>query len=683
MLRAAHHGMKVPLFDNTAVKQGVNTFNMNDQPLPPQPYQGNNGGLESLPARLGIETEQGWGSANGNGQAQSAPPPGTFSGSGLLSKWKANQSANYPGNRGGNPAMTPQPPINPTALQSPPVQGPNTPPASYLNGGAPQPYRPGYYGGPGMPNGAMSSPPFAEQQVRGMRMTPPMQQGPGVMSGSVAYGQYGQAGPSMQPNGMYPPAGPPMGAMTAQNGPGMAPGNWQTRGPNGAPPYMQGMSDGKGSKPNGRNNKNKKKRRFPIWARVVVGLLTFVIIVTSMGIYYYEANLAKPLGDITGQTVTRIQGDDNPNAGRDSGSNGGILSGGRFNILLLGSDDDYKSSVINGGVLAQTDIVVSVDPASKTVSMFSIPRDSWVNVPGFGMHKLDQAYLLGGGGSNGAALSMATIHQDFGIYISQYAWVGLSGFVNVINTVGGIDINVLHPITDDAYPDDEGKGATDPYAYKRLYLAPGPQHLDGLTAEEYVRSRHADLVGDFGRSVRQQQILSQLKYKLDNPNVINELPQLAQDLDGQVKTSMQLQDVFNLLYFAKSLNQSQIGEYTLGPPYSTTSTINTSSGQQDVVVLDCARIVPLIQKIFAIGDQATCQQVDTNNPMAVPSRTLAVTPANTPAQADVSTPASTSWQAIQASALSLFDSNSDFFGIHSLLDLVFLVAFESPAALQI
>ena len=451
-------------------------------------------------------------------------------------------------------------------------------------------------------------------------------------------------------------------------------------GPNGAPPYRQGPPDGKVAQPSRRKNTRKKKRRFPIWARVAVGFLTFLLIVVSVGAYYYYANFSKPLSDITGQTVTRIKGDENPNAGRNGSNNGGILSGGRFNILLLGSDDDYKSVVINQGILAQTDIVVSIDPASKTVSMFSIPRDSWVNVPGFGMHKLDEAYLLGGGGTNGAALSMATIHQDFGIYISQYAWVGLSGFVNVINTVGGIDINVLHPITDDAYPDDTGKGATDPYAYKRLYIAPGPQHLDGLTALEYVRSRHADLVGDFGRSVRQQQILSQLKYKLDNPSVIGELPQLAHDLDGYVKTSMQLQDVFNLLYFAKSLNQGQIGQYTLGPPYSSTTTINN----QAVVVLDCAKVVPLIQKIFAIGSAATCQQVDTNNPMAVPARVVAATSGNVPAQADVpAASSSTSWQAAQASALSLFNGNSDFLGIHSLLDLVFLVAFESPAALQI
>jgi len=628
---------------------------MNDQSLPSQPFQGNNG----LP-------EQGWGSPYTNGRSQDAPPPTTFTGSGLLSKWKANQTSRNAANGNGNPAVTPPPTVNPNAFQQPPLQGLNTPPSSLL---------------------------YSEQQARGAWAVQPSmgQQSPVMGPGSMPYGQSGQAGfSSMPPNGMYPAGGPGMGPLATQSTPGMPPGNWQMAGPNGAPPYMhmQGPPppNGKGPQSNGRENKRKKTRRFPIWARVAVGFLTFLFIAVSAGAYYYYVYFSKPLSDITGQTVKRLPGDENPNAGRSS-SNSGILSGGRFNILLLGSDDDYKSKVINGGILAQTDIVVSVDPVSKTVSMFSIPRDSWVNVPGFGMHKLDQAYLLGGGGATGAALSMATIHQDFGIYISHYAWVGLSGFVSVINTVGGIDINVLHPITDDAYPDDTGKGATDPYAYKRLYIAPGPQHLDGLTALEYVRSRHADLVGDFGRSVRQQQILSQLKYKLDNPSVLSELPQLAQDLDGYVKTDMQLQDVFNLLYFAKSLNQGQIGQYTLGPPYSTTANINTSSGVQSVVILDCARVVPFIDKIFAIGSAATCQQVDANNPMAVPSAQVAATPGSAPAQADVpvapAAPASTSWQAAQASTMSLASGAGDFLGIHSLLDLVFLVAFESPAALQV
>jgi LCP family protein required for cell wall assembly len=470
-----------------------------------------------------------------------------------------------------------------------------------------------------------------------------------------------------------------------------APNAWQAGAAyNGPPPFIQAPPGAYGNGPgrNG-NNERKKKRRFPIWSRVALGFLLFLLILTGSGLYYYYANFAAPVSKITGQTVTRLKGDSAPQ-GRNYNPTGGILSGGRINILLLGSDDDYKSRILNGGVLAQTDIVVSIDPASKTVSMLSIPRDSWVNVPGFGMHKLDEAYLLGGGGANGAALSMATIHQDFGIYINQYAWVGLSGFVNVINTVGGIDMDLIHPITDDAYPDDTGKGATDPYAYKRLYLAPGPQHLDGLTALEYVRSRHADLVGDFGRSVRQQQILDQLKYKLDNPNIIGELPALANDLAGSVKTSMQLSDVFNLMYFAKSLSSGSIHNYTLGPPYSTTATITNSQGNGDsIVVLDCSKVQPLIAQIFALGGNAACGQVDTNNPYTIPD-IAPQTPATgstgqiaTPAAA----PASTAWQPTNSmpniGSMSLSNTLWDLTGIHSLLDLMFAVVFESPYAMLV
>ncbi|HCF84073.1 MAG TPA: hypothetical protein DEV72_02600 [Ktedonobacter sp.] len=430
------------------------------------------------------------------------------------------------------------------------------------------------------------------------------------------------------------------------------------------------------------NGRRKKKRRFPIWARVVVAILTVFIILGGTLFYYYQVNFAAPVSTIIGQTAPRLKSDEAPNQGR-SDSTGGILGGGRINILLLGSDDDYKSVHIYGGILAQTDIVVSIDPATQSVSMLSIPRDAWVNVPGYGMHKLDQAFLLGGGGAKGAALSMATIHQDFGVYIDHYAWVGLSGFTKVINTVGGVDVDVIHPITDDSYPDDTGKGALDPFALKRLYIAPGPQHLMDLPALEYVRSRHADLVGDFGRSVRQQQVLNQLKYKLDNPNVIGQLPALAQDLNGAVKTDMSLQDVFKLIYYAKSVDQSKINKVTLGPPYSGDKTINTDSGMQDVVILNCARLQPLIAKMFAIGNSAKCDQASSGNGFSTAS-TLQTSPASS---AVATAPGTSSWRAVhqiaEVSTMSLGGTNYDFLGIHSLLDLLFLVVFESPAALQV
>jgi LCP family protein required for cell wall assembly len=506
-------------------------------------------------------------------------------------------------------------------------------------------------------------------------------------------------GPGQQPSQMgsgaaYPQANPafhqrPLLAMPG--GPTSSPNNWQaTTAYGGPPPFTQPPRGGNGKGP-GKNDKNerkhKRKRRFPIWARVAVAFLLFLLIVTGSGAYYYYANFAAPVSKITGQTVTRIKGDNAPQ-GRNANTGGSILSGGRINILLLGSDDDYKSVHIYGGILAQTDIVVSIDPASKTVSMLSIPRDSWVDVPGYGMHKLDEAYMLGGGGTNGAALSMATIHQDFGIYINQYAWVGLSGFVKVIDTVGGIDMDLIHPITDDAYPDDTGKGATDPFAYKRLYLSPGPQHLDGLTALEYVRSRHADLVGDFGRSVRQQQILDQLKYKLDNPNIIGELPALANDLAGSVKTSMQLTDVFSLMYFAKSLGSGSIHNYTLGPPYSATAQITLSSGSTaDIVVLDCSKVQPMITQLFALGNSATCGQVDPNNPYAAPVSSQPSTTGSTGQVAPSAAPVAAAWQPTsqlaQIGTMSLNNGISDFSGIRSLLDLMFAVVFESPAAMLV
>jgi LCP family protein required for cell wall assembly len=596
-------------------------------------------------------------------QPQVAPLKGSDrpAGAGLLSKWKANQAENSNSPGMGNVAQN----------------------AMYQAHG-PRPY----LGAPQLP----TNPPFGSQPA-------PMMPGLYAHATQLSPGQQtSMPGMNAGPGTPYPQANPAfsqMPAMARPGGPTSSPNGWQTMtayGNGSPPPFMQPPPGGSGNgnghgKHGGNGRKRKKKRRFPIWARVVVAILLFLLIITGTGAYYYYANFAAPVSKITGQTVTRLKGDSAPQ-GRNTNS-GGILSGGRINILLLGSDDDYKSVHIYGGILAQTDIVVSIDPASKTVSMFSIPRDSWVDVPGYGMHKLDEAYLLGGGGTKGAALSMATIHQDFGIYINQYAWVGLSGFVNVINTVGGIDMDLIHPITDDAYPDDTGKGATDPFAYKRLYLAPGPQHLDGLTALEYVRSRHADLIGDFGRSQRQQQILDQLKYKLDNPNVIGELPALANDLQNSVKTSMQLTDVFNLMYFAKSLGSGSIHNYTLGPPYSTTAQITSSSGQpDDIVVLDCSKVQPLIAQVFDLGGSAVCGQVDTNNPYTIPY--IAPQPSTTGSTGQIAAPGTSStnvWQSTdqmaQIGSISLSNNLWDITGIHSLLDLMFAVVFESPYAMLV
>lgn len=427
------------------------------------------------------------------------------------------------------------------------------------------------------------------------------------------------------------------------------------------------------------NAKKRKKRRVPIWARVILISVLVILLAGGAGAYYYEANFAASVNNITGQQVPRMKGDVNPNQ-NSSGGTTDILSGGRINILLLGSDTDEK---FDGTFLAQTDIVVTIDPQTKYVGMLSIPRDTWLNAAGgYGMMKLDQAY-----GRGGISLSRATIYQDFGIPISYYGWVGLDGFIKVVNTVNGVDIDAFHPITDDNYPADTGN-TKNQYAYMRLYIAPGPQHMNGNTALEYVRSRHADLVGDFGRSQRQQQLLSALKLKLNNPSIVSELPQLASDLNGSVKTDMQLPDVFKLMNFARTINQSQIKQVVLDGQYShTVGNYPTAYGAQDIVVLNCAAVQPVIAQMFGLGDQARCDTgiSSTGTPT---STTVATTMPPSPVAASFPQPVSSDslWQVAQqmteVNSLSYSDGSSSLMGMRSLIDLLCMTVFESPIGMQ-
>jgi len=424
--------------------------------------------------------------------------------------------------------------------------------------------------------------------------------------------------------------------------------------------------------------KERKQRRFPIWARIVVSLFLLLLIVIGGAAGYYNYFFAAPVSHIVGQQVTRLKGDEDPNMNRNGAD---ILSGPRINILLLGSDTDEKFS--NGQYLAQTDIVITIDPATRKVGMLSIPRDFWINVPGSGMHKLDEAYGLGG-----VALSRLAIFQDFGIPINYYAWVGLDGFIKVIDTVGGVDVDVLHPITDDNYPDDVGNKTGDIYAYKRLYIPPGPQHLSGPAALEYVRSRHADLVGDFGRSARQQQILGALKTKLNNPDMVGKLPAIAHDLDGYVRTDMQLTDVLKLVNFARGLDPNSIQRVILGPPYSRSGTATDGSGKS-VVFPDCALIVPVIAQMFALGNNAACniQANSSNSSVASASPVSPASLASPPsslstASTNASRQSVSQMAGLSAMNLSLAGGSDNLFGFHSLLDLMLMVVFESPQAIQ-
>jgi len=345
----------------------------------------------------------------------------------------------------------------------------------------------------------------------------------------------------------------------------------------------------------------RKKRRPRRRLFVILALLFGIGCLLASGLYALEADVLGPLAQFfrpIGETSS--------------------LDGRAWNLLLLGSDNDQKFTFPE--ILTQVMMVVHVDPLNQSAFLLSIPRDSWVSVPGqTAMYKIDQAFDLGASPKDnfddGVRLARQTVEQDYGIPIDRYAWIGLDGFASVINTLGGVDIDVTHPIFDDNYPDDAGKNGN-PYAVKRLDLAPGPQHLDGEQALEYVRSRHADLVGDIGRTQRQQEILEALKKKLNISTIFDHLSDLFHDLSGKVYTDLSESEMFSLANFARDLPANSVGHLTLGPgvgtqnfgSYSTvTSTTPGLDGDQQVILPNCATIQPAVNQIFGLGDAQSCQ----------------------------------------------------------------------------
>jgi len=259
------------------------------------------------------------------------------------------------------------------------------------------------------------------------------------------------------------------------------------------------------------------------------------------------------------------------------------VQSGAFTVLLLGSDDDSK--FLGDHFLTQSMILVRVIPATKQVIMVSIPRDLWVPLSSGGSYKIDGAYSYGGAGE-----AIATVEQNFGVHIDYYIWVGLLGLIRVIDAIGGIDVVTSNPVLDDYYPLDINSNTR--YGYSRIAVLGGPQHLDGVHALQYVRSRHNDLQSDFGRSRRQQQVLLAIREKAKQLSP-EDLPALAQAIGGELKTNISIGQVGSMLPLAASFdNPSSIQQIVLASPY-------TRGGAPDEsLYADWGLILPLVHRYF-------------------------------------------------------------------------------------
>jgi LCP family protein required for cell wall assembly len=180
------------------------------------------------------------------------------------------------------------------------------------------------------------------------------------------------------------------------------------------------------------------------------------------------------------------------------------------NYLLVGSDSRagltaaQRKALHTGNASGQrTDTIVLVHTGSGPTLTMSIPRDSLVPVPGHGTTKINAAFAYGG-----PRLLIQTVEQDTGIHIDHYVEIGLGGFVNIVDSVGGITICPSHPMND---------------KLANLHVKKGCQHADGPVALAYARSRHADpKLGDIARGGQQREVMAAVGHKALSPwTVIN------------------------------------------------------------------------------------------------------------------------------------------------------------------
>jgi len=214
-----------------------------------------------------------------------------------------------------------------------------------------------------------------------------------------------------------------------------------------------------------------------------------------------------------------------------------------MNLLVLGSD--HREGEDDEPSRSDTIILVHVDPGQDYLSLLSLPRDFRVDVPGYGLNKLNYAFAVGG-----AALTIKTVEQVTGVDIDHYIEVDFKAFRDIVDSLGGVYVDV-----DRRYYNDNP-------AYELIKLAPGYQLLHGEDALDYVRFRH-DLNLDFGRMERQQTFLSAVKEQAMGWDLPFRLPGLVTSLFSNVATDLGANEILKLAYWAVGLSGENIRRIAL------------------------------------------------------------------------------------------------------------------------
>ncbi|MFH1084319.1 MAG: LCP family protein [Chloroflexota bacterium] len=266
----------------------------------------------------------------------------------------------------------------------------------------------------------------------------------------------------------------------------------------------------------------------------------------------------------------------------------------RVNILLLGIDQRPKDP---GPYRADTMILVSIDPSSRSAAMLSIPRDLWVPIPGFGESRINMAHYWGDAydyPGAGVALAQKTVWYALGVPVHHYVRINFEGFERLMDAIGGVTINVEKAIHDDEYPDNN-------YGTMVINIPAGVQHMDGKTALQYARSRHG--TGDYDRMDRQRAVILAARDKvmgLDIP--LSNLPKMLEIAGNTISTDLTFSEMYALGQMVKEIEGGRISHGAIDK--SMTTTVMTPQGWM-VEVPEWEKVRQLVNQLFPAPNPST------------------------------------------------------------------------------
>jgi LCP family protein required for cell wall assembly len=256
----------------------------------------------------------------------------------------------------------------------------------------------------------------------------------------------------------------------------------------------------------------------------------------------------------------------------------------RVTVLVMGVDRRPGEST-----RTRTDsmMLLTIDPVAKTGGVLSIPRDLYVEVPGYGLDRVNSANVHGGG-----ELAKQTVEYNLGVHVNYYAIVDFNAFVTLVDEIGGIDINVPKTIDDPQYPDQN-------YGYDPFHIEAGQQHLDGETALKYARTRHND--NDFDRSQRQQDVLMAIRAQVISfdmlPTLVAKAPVLIATLGDSVETDMPVDKMVGLALLARDVPRENIKSAVIDGNYIT---VYTTPQGAAVLIPEREKIGYLMADLFSL-----------------------------------------------------------------------------------